>query len=149
MADEVDKPDKPSRDMFELSEEELRGAHQTRRPLRAEAVERSVDRKMFQLRLEEANTLMQLAANKLKQIEDDAYRYLSDEEREEILKDIEVLSHTTAGLTLRCTYCRQESTRPLGSCATCGRDVCNECGQTVEDAVVHRGNCAMFYQQRK
>lgn len=109
----------------------------------------AVARRTFELRLEEANLAMQVAANKLRQMEDDSARFMTHEQREELAHDIDVLSRRAATTRRRCAYCRKELTKPLGACATCGREVCAECGQLLDKAVVHRGNCAMFYEQKK
>ena len=109
----------------------------------------SITRKTFELRLEEANLAMQIAANKLRQLEDEGAQFLTAEQRDELTHDIDVLSRRAATTRKRCAYCRKELTKPLGACATCGREVCAECGQLLGDTVVHRGNCAMFYEQKK
>ncbi|RJQ50654.1 MAG: hypothetical protein C4521_13800 [Actinobacteria bacterium] len=105
--------------------------------------------RQFQLRLDEAHLCVKLAANKLRQLEDDSYRYLTLEEREEIAQQIDALSRHAEALRTRCAYCRRELSTPMGTCAVCGRDVCNECGQAIGDVTVHRGNCAMFYAKKE
>lgn len=108
-----------------------------------------LDRREFDLQLEEATLLMQLAANKLRQLEGDAQIFAGTEQREEIARDIDILTRRTLSVRTRCAYCRRDMTTPMGACATCGRDVCAECGQAIGDVIVHRGNCAMFYEQKK
>lgn len=109
---------------------------------------RASERRSFDLRMEEASLTMQIAAIKLRQLEDDAYRFLSPEESDELQRDLEAVSQRLPDFKRRCTYCRHEMISVLGICAVCGRDVCSDCGQLTGDAVLHRGNCVAFYEQQ-
>lgn len=134
----------------ELATKPVESAPHHRAAARASAAAASESAyRQFQLRLEEAHLHVRLAANKLRQLEDDSYRYLTLEEREEVAQQIDVLSRHARTLRTRCSYCRRELSTPMGACAVCGRDVCNECGQAIGDVTVHRGNCAMFYAKKE
>ena len=155
MLDETDRPLKPDGETPRTEQAAYPTEGQAaevplhhRRALRESTAEQSASaRRKFEAQLEEAHLLMQMAGARLRQLEDDSYLYMTNEHREELVRDIDYLSRKSQSLRERCVYCRRELTTPMGMCSMCGREVCNECGQAVDDVVVHRGNCAMFYQQ--
>lgn len=101
------------------------------------------------LKIVETNLVLELARNKLEQIDDDTLSRLNSQQREELFGNIERLEEEKARLGRRCPYCRQRLSADYGLCEQCGREVCSQCGQIANGVVLHSGNCAMFYHQQQ
>jgi len=97
----------------------------------------------------EMNLVLRLAAEKLSLVDGPLLERISDEQREELLANIAALEQQEIRLGRRCPYCRSNLSEDLGVCANCGRPSCNKCGHLVEGAVLHQGNCTMYYQGQK